>query len=77
MADEARLNESAFWRLGGLSNEQLLERLSKVLGSGRRLLAELVAHLGEVEERRLHLAQSCSSMFEYCVCRLGLSEDEA
>lgn len=44
---------------------------------GRRSLAELLAHLGEVEERRIHLAAGYGSMFEYCVKHLGLSEDEA
>lgn len=47
------------------------------MSSSRRATAELVAHLGEVEERRLHLEAACSSMFDYCVRRLGLSEDEA
>ena len=67
----------AFWKLESLTDEQVLARLSAVLGSGRRALAELIAHLGEVEERRLHLDAACSSMFDYCVNRLGLSEDEA
>ncbi len=66
-----------FWRLEALPDRQLLDRLSTVLGSGRRLLAELIAHLGEVEERRLHLDAACSSMFGYCLTRLGMSEDEA
>jgi hypothetical protein len=71
------MNDVAFWKLGALSDRQLLDGLGAVLGSGRRLLAELVAHLGEVEERRLHLDAACSSMFSYCVNRLGMSEDEA
>ena len=71
------MNDVAFWKLDTLSNRQLLDGLGAVLGSGRRLTAELVAHLGEVEDRRLHLEAACSSMFSYCVNRLGLSEDEA
>ena len=47
-----------------------------MLGSSRRLVAELIAQLGEVEERRLHFAAACSSMFAYCL-RLGMTEDEA
>ncbi len=66
-----------FWKLGVLSDEQVLGGLARTLGSNRRLTAELVAHLGEVEERRLHLDAACGSMFSYCVSRLGLSEDEA
>jgi histidinol-phosphate/aromatic aminotransferase/cobyric acid decarboxylase-like protein len=59
------------------SNEVLLSQLDRIMSSGRRLTAELVAHLGEVEERRLHLEAAYSSMFDYCLRRLGLSEDEA
>jgi hypothetical protein len=66
-----------FWQLHGSSNEALLGALSTLVGSGRRLLAELVAHLAEVEERRLHLDLGHGSMFAYCTGRLGFSEDEA
>jgi hypothetical protein len=52
------MNNVAFWKLEALSDRQLLDGLGVVLGSGRRLTAELVAHLGEVEERRLHLDAS-------------------
>jgi len=67
----------SFWNLSGLSNAALLGGLSRLVGSGRRLLAEVIAHLAEVEERRLHLDSGYGSMFAYCVSRLGLSEDEA
>ena len=52
-----------FWQLNGSSNEALLGALSALVGSSRRLLAELVAHLAEVEERRLHLDSGYGSMF--------------
>ena len=64
-------------RLAKLSDQELLAGLSGVLGSGRKVLALLVAHLGEVEERRLHLLAGYGSMFVYCTNRLGMSEDEA
>ncbi|HKO90924.1 MAG TPA: hypothetical protein VJU61_07225, partial [Polyangiaceae bacterium] len=66
-----------FWNLGHLSDRQLLERLQGALRTQRCSLAELVAHLGEVEERRLHLAAAHGSLFSYCVQQLGMSEDEA
>jgi hypothetical protein len=66
-----------FWNLAGLTDAALLGGLSKLVGSGRQLLAEVVAHLGEVEDRRLHLDAGHGSMFSYCLTRLGLSEDEA
>ena len=68
---------SRFWNLRGLTNAALLGGLSRLVGSGRQLLAEVVAHLAEVEERRLHLDSGYGSMFAYCTSRLGLSEDEA
>ena len=64
-------------RIPRLSNEALLEGLGDGLGSSRRLMALVLAHLGEVEERRLHLLAGYSSMFAYCTARLGMSEDEA
>jgi hypothetical protein len=69
-------DHDVFWKLEAISDRQLLERLGSVLGSSRRLIAELIAHLGEVEERRLHLVAACSSMFAYCL-KLGMTEDEA
>jgi hypothetical protein len=66
-----------FWKLGAHSDRELLEGLKVRVGSGRQLMAEVLAHLGEVEERRLHLEAGYGSMFAYCVSRLGMSEDEA
>ena len=63
--------------LADLSDAQLLESLKVVCGQSRALLAHVLAHLVEVEERRLHLEAACPSMFQFCVRRLGMSEDEA
>jgi 5-methylcytosine-specific restriction endonuclease McrA len=60
-----------------MSNEELLSGLHSLVGQGRLVLARLLAHLGEVEERRLDLASACSSLFHFCVRRLGMGEDEA
>jgi hypothetical protein len=67
----------AFWCLSHLTDGQLIEGTRRTLALGRQLTAELVAHLAEVEDRRLHLHAACASMFDYCVNRLGMSEDEA
>src|SRR5262249_41627099 len=64
-------------KLTELSNEGLLKGLLPLVGQGRALLARLLAYLGEVEDRRLDLEAACSSLFDFCVRRLGLSEDEA
>src|SRR5579883_2718224 len=64
-------------KLADLSDAQLLESLKSLCGQSRAVLARLLAHLVEVEERRLHLEAACPSMFQFCVRRLGMSEDEA
>jgi hypothetical protein len=64
-------------KLTDLSDAQLLQSLKTVCGQGRVVLARLLAHLVEVEERRLHLEVACPSMLEFCMLRLGMSEDEA
>jgi hypothetical protein len=63
--------------LTDLSDDELLSGLRAVLGSERRGIARLLKHLVEVEERRIHLRAACSSLFDFCVRRLGLSEGEA
>jgi hypothetical protein len=37
--------------------------------------AQLLVYLGEIEERKLYRDWSFSSMFAFCVCELGFSED--
>ncbi|HVR18815.1 MAG TPA: HNH endonuclease signature motif containing protein, partial [Polyangiaceae bacterium] len=59
------------------SNEALLCDVTTLVGSHREITAKLVAHLGEIEERRLHLVAGFSSMFDFCQKKLGLSEGEA
>ncbi len=43
----------------------------------REATVSLIAHLAELEERRLYLAEGCSSMFMYCTQILHLSEHAA
>src|SRR4051794_32859349 len=64
-------------KLDALSDAQLLDSLKTVCAQGRSLLARLLAHLGEVEERRLHLEAAFPSMLDFCMGRLGMSEGEA
>jgi hypothetical protein len=64
-------------KFADLSDAQLLESLKSLCGQSRAVLARLLAHLVEVEERRLHLEAACPSMFQFCVRKLGMSEDEA
>src|SRR5687768_6525776 len=59
------------------SSRALLDGISELLGSEREITAKLLAHLGGVEERRLHLEMGHSSMFDFCVARYNMSEGQA
>jgi hypothetical protein len=63
--------------LHALSDDELLSRLGELVSQSRRVEAELVAHIAEVDERRLYASRACSSMFVYAVEVLHLSEHEA
>ncbi|HXV64103.1 MAG TPA: hypothetical protein VEK15_25615, partial [Vicinamibacteria bacterium] len=63
--------------LSSLSDDELLRRLSLLLSQSRRVEADLVVHIAEVDHRALYLRRACSSMFAYCVEVLRLSEPEA
>jgi hypothetical protein len=60
-----------------LSDADLLDGVRGLVGRSNRLLAELLAHLGEVEARGIHRLRACSSLYTYCIHELRLSEDEA
>ena len=63
--------------LESLPDDELLRRLAELLGQSRRVEADLVAHIGEVDRRRLFSRYACPSMFGYCMEVLRLSEHEA
>jgi hypothetical protein len=63
--------------LRGQQDEALLSDVRGLIGSQRELTARLVVYLAEIEHRRLHLLAGFSSMFEFCVKELHLSEGEA
>ena len=61
----------------GVSDVDLLDRLSNVVRVERESSATVIEHLAEVERRRLFLGEACSSLYAYCRERLGYSDDEA
>ncbi len=63
--------------LRSLSDDELLRRLSEILKDSRRAEADLVAHIAEIDARRLYAREAASSMFAYCTEVLHLSEAEA
>jgi len=62
--------------LESMSDDELLRGLSALVQKSRRMEFELVAHIGEVNERELYRRET-SSMFAYCTEVLHLSEAEA
>jgi hypothetical protein len=63
--------------LAKVSDDDLLRRLAEILAQSRRVEADLVAHIAEVDERRLYAREAFPSMFAYCTQALHLSEAEA
>ncbi|MBX3213292.1 MAG: HNH endonuclease [Labilithrix sp.] len=63
--------------LGRLSNEDLLARLCEDVSRGHAWQARLIAHLGEVDHRKLYVEHACPSMWDFCVRKLRMSESEA
>jgi hypothetical protein len=67
----------AIQKLETIPDDDLLEGLSKLLKRSRRVEVELIAHIGEVDARRLYAREGSSSMFTYCTDVLHLSEHQA
>jgi hypothetical protein len=63
--------------LQSIPDDELLHRLAELMVQSRRVEADVVAHIGEVDERRLYAREAFPSMFVYCRDVLHLSEAEA
>jgi len=63
--------------LRSITDDDLLSSLADLVRQSRRVEAPLVAHIAEVEARRLYARFACTSMFKYCTDVLHLSESEA
>src|SRR5258706_2037062 len=64
-------------RLTGLGNSELLAGLSDLVRRCNEVTGDVLAHLAELEERKLHLELGFTSTFAYCVEALGMSEGAA
>lgn len=62
---------------GTIPDAELLRRLRDILRDSRRTESGLVAHVGEVDRRRLYAREASPSMFVYCTRVLHLSGAEA
>ncbi len=65
------------YRLTHLTDSTLLGNLATLVATDRSTTAALLAHIAEVDARRLYLPAAYASMFAYCVGELRLSEDAA
>ena len=63
--------------LSHVADQVLIQHLSDLVARDRVTTSELLAHLAEVEARKLYLPAGYPSMFEYCVRELRLSEAAA
>jgi hypothetical protein len=63
--------------LSTVADDELLRQLSELVSRSHSVEADLVAHIGEVDARRLFARFAFPSMFAYCTEGLRLSEAEA
>ena len=52
--------------LRAIADDELLRLLAELMRQSRRVESELVAHIREVDERRLYAREASPSMFAYC-----------
>lgn len=60
-----------------LSNDELLAQAKRLAERERKASVSLIAHLTELDQRRLYLSEGYSSLFVYCTQELHLSEGAA
>ena len=65
------------YSLSHLSDHVLLHDLAALVAKDRATTTALLAHLAEVDTRKLYLPAGYPSMFAYCLGELHLSEDAA
>jgi hypothetical protein len=63
--------------LQALPDDELLRRLNELLVRSRHVESDLIAHIAEVDARRLYARRASPSMFAYATEVLHLSEHEA
>ena len=60
-----------------LSNEELLASTRELARRSCAVEADLLVHLGEIDERKLYVEHAFPSMFAFCTGELGFSEGAA
>src|SRR5882672_955830 len=65
------------YSLSHVGDQVLLRQLASLVAQDRTTTAEILAHIAEVDARKLYLPAAYPSMYAYCVGELRLSEDAA
>jgi hypothetical protein len=65
------------YSLKHLTDSVLLQELTNLVTRDRSITAQILAHIAEVDARRLYLPAAYPSMHAYCVAELALSDDAA
>jgi len=65
------------YSLSHLSDPELIRSLATLLAQERTATAAVLAHIAEVDDRRLYVPAGYPSMYAYCVGELHISEDAA
>lgn len=60
-----------------LSDDELHVAVRRLAARSNLALADLLAHLGEVEARGIHRRRACTTLYTYCRYELRMSEDAA
>src|SRR4051794_32622001 len=55
--------------LASISNEDSFVAVQRLTARSNVALADLLAHLGEVERRGIHRSRACASLYTYCIYR--------
>jgi hypothetical protein len=63
--------------LASISDDDLFVSVQRLTARSNVALADLLAHLGEVERRGIHRLRACASLYTYCIYELRMSEDAA
>jgi len=71
------MQDTLFGIAARLTNDELVGRVRLLATREREATVELVAHLAELDTRKLHLAQGYGSLFSYCTEVLRLAEHAA
>ncbi|MFT4571222.1 MAG: hypothetical protein ACI8TX_002638 [Hyphomicrobiaceae bacterium] len=57
-----------------VAEHKLLQRFADLVGRDRTNTAQLLAHIAEIDERKVWAKHACSSMFAFCMERFHMSE---